>query len=383
MTLYREDTTEIAVAADHIFVMARVFAYERAYAKDKQRYAVKIKTIERAYAADSGVFKKGLSTQERAYAADHSQTQHLAKQWTVDKARARDHFRAGSNDFTIETAIAKDVGRYSHKIKTKETAFARDFNLSRLKLLTIEKAFARDQIKGLSRIDCIEQAVASDSGLQKLKAFARVVERATAQDIDRSEIRGQGFTVESAAARDVVWSKLYAIQYTQDVAFADDIVGVGDTQAQVWTAHMNTWAMSRYAPFNFDGAAVINEQLYFYRQDGVYQYGIEGEVIDAAIQTAPLDFGEALVHPLAYYMEYSLSGADKRLDIGVTTTQSGTSQRYVYTLAKETADMLTNGRVQFGRGLRGRHFAFDIQLHGTAGTLNAQSVDYSPTARRI
>ena len=89
------------------------------------------------------------------------------------------------------------------------------------------------------------------------------------------------------------------------------------------------------------------------------------------------------MHPIAAYMEYELSGVNKSLQVGVSTTQSGTQQTYFYPLANEVANHLTNGRVLFGRGLRGRHFAFVFNISAESGYINDLSIDMTATKRRV
>lgn len=91
----------------------------------------------------------------------------------------------------------------------------------------------------------------------------------------------------------------------------------------------------------------------------------------------------SIVHPLGAYLEYELSGNTRKLEIGVSTTQSGTKQTYYYVLPTEKSDDLTNGRVLFGRGLRGRHFAFEIKISGEQGYINDLNIDLSATKRRV
>ena len=69
--------------------------------------------------------------------------------------------------------------------------------------------------------------------------------------------------------------------------------------------------------------------------------------------------------------------------LAVTTTQSGAAQTYAYPLAVEPAAELTNGRFVLGKGLRGRHFAFELQMQARSGVINDLRVDAAPTKRRV
>lgn len=78
-----------------------------------------------------------------------------------------------------------------------------------------------------------------------------------------------------------------------------------------------------------------------------------------------------------------MTGDDKQMSIAVTTTQSGQPSTYNYVLPNEVADYLTNGRVVFGRGLRGRHFAFGISIVAKSAKINALALEFTQTTRRI
>ena len=68
-----------------------------------------------------------------------------------------------------------------------------------------------------------------------------------------------------------------------------------------------------------------------------------------------------------------MAGEDNQLDISVTTTQSGQPLTYTYMLPNKLANHLTNGRVLFGRGLRGRHFSFGISIAAQSAKINSLS----------
>ena len=70
--------------------------------------------------------------------------------------------------------------------------------------------------------------------------------------------------------------------------------------------------------------------------------------------------------------------------MAVTTTQSGTPVTYDYPLdARPVADALTNARAVFGRGLRGRHFAYTLRLEGQRAYINDWSVLTAASKRSI
>nr|DAY12553.1 MAG TPA: hypothetical protein [Caudoviricetes sp.] len=106
------------------------------------------------------------------------------------------------------------------------------------------------------------------------------------------------------------------------------------------------------------------------------------EYINSKIVTGKVDIGGGiLAHPVGAYMEYELS--DGESEMVVSTTQGGAVQSYSYKLVDGKADELTNGRFIFGRGLRGRHFKFELRLNGVSGHIHDLRIDASATKRRI
>ena len=115
--------------------------------------------------------------------------------------------------------------------------------------------------------------------------------------------------------------------------------------------------------------------------DGLYALDGTNETIDGALVTGTLDLsGGPLVHPLGAYLEYAL--AEGSASMTVTTTQGGAPASYDYALPAEPADALVSGRIDFGKGLRGRHFAFALRLTGRSAEINDLIVAVATTKRR-
>lgn len=222
-----------------------------------------------------------------------------------------------------------------------------------------------------------------DEVSHKLNARSYTVDSITFEDQELSQLVLANHATDSLRFESDTFGHLTAVSRSNDYLVFSDETGKDQASGQAWTANTDTWAMSRYAPYSFDGVTVINEQLYAWNAQGVFRLGPSSELVHGHIQTGKLDFGEVLVHPTAAFLEYQLSGADKQLSIAVTTTQSGEPSSYTYVLPDEDADHLTNGRVFFGRGLRGRHFSFGISLSAQSASINSLSLDFTKTARRI
>ena len=188
---------------------------------------------------------------------------------------------------------------------------------------------------------------------------------------------------ESISPSDITQSKNKAKQWINDLVFTEDAYDKNSQYGYAWTANVDTWAMSRYQDYGFSELVVIDGVLYGIATDGVYRIDAN-EQVRASIVTGKIDLGQGqLIHPLGAYLEYELSGTSKLIEVGVSTTQSGIKQTYFYPLAAEVAGHLTNGRVLFGRGLRGRHFSFELKITGEHGYINDLNIDMSSTKRRV
>lgn len=226
----------------------------------------------------------------------------------------------------------------------------------------------------------------ADAALGRLRARALVA--------DGMALAGKAISTSAAPSlvRDVlhlgslVTTRLHARDLVDDtLALWDELPGTGALSGQAWTAHASGWGMSRYAPFGFSALAVIDGTVHAMAPDGVYALDGEAETITAELRTGKLDVGGGpLAIPQAAYLEYTLSGPGARAAVDVTTTQAGTARTYSYPLnGRPVAGELTNARAPFGRGLRGRHFAYTLRLTGQRAYINDWSTLATPSARRI
>lgn len=188
---------------------------------------------------------------------------------------------------------------------------------------------------------------------------------------------------DSIIIQDGFNDRLHAQQNIDEWLFAEDDIQDNRSTGNAWTANVDNWAMSRYSDFNYSSLVVVNGQLIGLNDQGIFV--LDGqETVQGEISTGAIDLGKGkLVHPLGAYLEYELSGEDKALSVTVGTTQSGTQQQYTYVMPNEAAQNLTNGRVMFGRGLRGRHFSFTVSVKGSHAYLNDFNIDLTKTNRRV
>lgn len=239
--------------------------------------------------------------------------------------------------------------------------------------------------KGVGRFSqqVVDHVGFTERYLQRLFAVQYVVDVLNPIEEFKQVRRAKQWIYENLVIVEQPTGTCYAKQLINELLFLDDDVLGERYRGFAWTANVDTWAMSRYDSYQFHDMLVIDGVLYGINDSGVFRVNADSEV-DAKVVTGQLDIGQGqLVHPVAAYLEYQLSGISKKLEVGVTTTQSGTKQTYYYPLPNEQADYLTNGRVLFGRGLRGRHFSFEFKISGHSGYINDLSIDLTATKRRV
>lgn len=234
-----------------------------------------------------------------------------------------------------------------------------------------------------NRSDIIDDSITiSDDSAGKWIARGVLIDSSVISDEVIDSITQNAVIIDSIAISDEVIDKLDARVLIIDSAVIEDtVVNIGGHQGQAWTANVDSWAMSRYNPYNYNRLVVINDVLYGEADDGIYRLDQEVSPVVAIVKTGKMDLGNGqLTHPATAYLEYELEGS---ASMTVHSTQKGVEQQYIYMLPSEVAGKLTNGRFIFGRGLRGRHFAFELIMIGTHGHINDLSIEHMPTSRRV
>lgn len=227
-----------------------------------------------------------------------------------------------------------------------------------------------------------DNAVASDSSAGRWVSRGTLIDSTTISDEVLDSITQNAVIMDSVAIADQVIDVLHARMLIVDGAVIEDTtLNSGGLQGQAWTANVDSWAMSRYNPYNYNRLVVINNVLYGEADDGIYRLDQEVYPVVASLKTGKMDLGKGqLTHPAYAYLEYELDGG---ASMTVHSTQKGIEQQYTYLLPSEVANELTNGRFIFGRGLRGRHFAFELIMIGTHGHINDLTIEHLPTSRRV
>ncbi|WP_168377785.1 hypothetical protein [Acinetobacter cumulans] len=331
-----------------------------------------------------------------------------AKYFTLEQLQINDSLETQLTAFNLisEKSKASD-GVSSRKIVKEvieEGVLAQDASIENLLSLIAEAIQVTDLDLSRSRIkrDLTDKLKVSDSSPIKLHDIVadslfindQVKAVLTFKDLiaDQLEIIDQAFDVphsnqwieDQVTIGDASSGFKIAKGQVNDTVFIDDEPLDNVQTAISWSSGTDGWNMSCYSDFNYEQLAVINGELYGVTETGIECLRYGQREVAAKIETAKLDLGAGnLVHPLEMFLEYSLSGENKSLTVDVGTTQTGSYAQYSYSLAKENSDELTNGRVLFGRGLRGRHFNFTLNLVGHAGYINDIDVNIAKTKRRI
>ncbi|MHA3112882.1 hypothetical protein [Acinetobacter sp. ANC 4193] len=324
---------------------------------------------------------------ERCVAADRVTQVVNRSQLAVDKCSVKDVItdHLSRSDVIADHLTATDTVTDQIRTMTVDRVHASDHDRSfkQANVLVKEKARVTDRSMRVYADTVTDVLRVSDTVNARVRVTEAIREHVVISDKLQSSITFSQHITEKLIIRDVAKGSLTAKQYVQDHIFIDDRVLNQPTAGYAWTANVDTWAMSRYDGYNYQDLAVIDGVLYGLGEDGVYRLDADTPV-QGKLVTGKIDLGRGqLVHPVAAYLEYELSGSSKQLQVGVGTTQSGAKQTYFYQLPTETADFLTNGRVLFGRGLRGRHFSFEINISGEHGYINDLNIDLAATKRRV
>lgn len=386
MSSYRDDTQETAVASDATWLNIAALAEDSARAVASLLFALAVTHGDQAMASDEVIDRAHHVVQEVAVASDSSSGHLQAAVLVAEQARVSERLSERLRVLQADSATAGDTVLDRARAVISERATASDTLIGqrRAQVLITESARASDFTGQFASALVSDAATASDWTGGRQRAVDLLTDTAMLGDeLLDAHRAAAAVLVEVARADALVVDRLLARELVQELAVGEDAVPSERSMGQAWTANADTWAMSRYAPFAFDGLAVIDGKLYAMAADGIYALGQGAEVIEGRLTTGKLDLGKgALVHPTAAYLEYQLADTGSA-SMDVTTTQSGAEQTYSYPLEAEPAAELTNGRFKFGRGLRGRHFSFVLRLSGRHAHINDLRLESAPTNRRV
>lgn len=366
------------------------FIHDQIIVSDNLKTRLRAKSLvhDEISSASTSTDKQRSISIERLLIAENLNTKKYSLSKLNEALKIKENFKTIAR---FKDSIADNLDILDVSLKSKLRAFTKEnvifqenYRLKKLSRSVITETLKAQGSCVARYSDFIEDHVTySEQYTQRIKAKQRVIDTINVNELLKQQRKSQQRINETLMVVDVNQGKNIAKQLINDLVFIEDDYSKEKQYGYAWTANVDTWAMSRYQDYGFSELAVINGVLYGVAEDGVYQLDAK-ELIEAKLVTGQLDLGQGqLVHPLGAYFEYELSGNTRKLEIGVSTTQSGTKQTYYYLLPTEKADYLTNGRVLFGRGLRGRHFAFEIKISGEHGYINDLTIDISATKRRV
>lgn len=386
MAIYRDDALDSLYFSDSTWAWMKAIAEDQVVFSDSNLARIKAHLEDSFSLADEVTQTGAISTAEDGFhLSDQITGQRIVRSLVADQVKLFDaayRFTAENiedqftlDDFTRSTTLVLSTDSIHFVESVSVQRYARILSNDQFKLTDLANTVASEQV--------IDGILLGDFTQDKLRTQSYLIDSISFGDQDLSSVQLHSHAIDTLQLSDDTQSKLTGRTDSNDYLSLYDELKDSKVYGQAWTANTDTWAMSRYMPFAFDGLTVINDKLYGWNEKGVFLMDKPDHLIHGLIQTGKLDFGDSLVHPTAAYLEYEMSGQDKQLSIAVATTQSGKPATYTYMLPNEEADHLTNGRVLFGRGLRGRHFSFAISIAATAAKINALSMDFTKTTRRI
>ncbi len=387
MSDYRDDSNDTAVISDTTWLGLSAVSEGTARISETVLYGLLVLHTDTAAVSDEAIDRPAHLLVDQATISDAASDRLRARVLVVDTATAADRVTGTLRVLHVDDALVSDGVLDRVRGLTVDGATVADeaFGTRHAYTLVLDAARISDSTGQAASVLVEDAATVSDQATGALHGRVLLVDGVSlADEVVDAHQAVQALLVDGASIAALVLDHLAARDLVSDAVVIEDITVGGDQDGgQAWTANVDSWAMSRYAPYTFRSLAVIDGRLYGIAEDGVYALDGDSQPVAGRIATGKLDIGQgALVHPHSAYLEYALD-ADGTVAMDVTTTQSGSAATYSYPLESEPADELTNGRFKFGRGLRGRHFTFTLRLTGRHGYINDLSVESAPTNRRV
>lgn len=384
MSSYRDDYHDITAIADAVQSTIKVRLDD--YVSIDQSSPVGVVSVlllDQLATSDSALDQLIVQSFDSVGAGDSTQGQLLAMQIIENHLSALDSATFGLSTFLVDSISASDSEFFSllsflqdslsvsdaHQGVRLARAYIQDDSLTASDGVTrISKEFAQDTISP------------QDQSTSVAATSAQLSDAAAVSEAWQFFGKARSFLSDTSLLDSTAQGHALAVQSTSDDAMLTSDVSDG-FGGQTWTAASGLWAISRHYPSRFESLSVIDGNLYGFNEDGVYRLGTS-QPVTGVIKTAKIDLsGGVLVHPLTAFLEYQLDGS---AEMHVSSTQNGaTVETYTYQLPQESSDTLTNGRFVFGKGLRGRHFGFELRLSGSGGYVNDLVIQFVPTGRRV
>ena len=385
MSSYRDDVNETLWLADTFVSKLHSQAESTLRLSDEHLYGLAERVSETSMALGDQVYDRVKVARTDAVALGDEVLGHATmRNVLADGVRLADAIFFKAKALQVESFTLSDLATAAVGAAVREPVLFGDQVLGRRTVRQlVEDGFSlTDTPRRLARDTVVEALALGESEQGRLRARDVLTEALAMVATLETSTTTDGTVVERFRLYDEASGTLRARNLvTDELVLWDEVLQTGD-YGQAWTASTDSWAMSRFAPFTFTSLAMIDGVAYGCNGQGVFALDGDAEAMTAELRTGALDMtGGVLCHPLEAHVEYELRGAAQ---FCVTTTQSGIPMTYAYPLnGRPTAGALTNARADFGRGLRGRHFAYTLRLTGQRAYINDWSVLIAPTKRSI
>jgi hypothetical protein len=384
MSNYRDDSTDLAVASDSTWLGLSAITESAARIAAVLLVAIGVLHTDGAAAAEEAVDRRIYTIEDVAQATDEAPGRMRAAVLLADSARVTDGLsgvRALLHDDSAQAVeqVSHTIGAVLEDGASAAEAI-QDARTSRV--ITEDTVRVSDDAVYRVRESAADTATADDHAQDRLAGRSLTSDAAMIADSVEDD-RGAAaiLAIDGARGSSMVFDRLRAADLVADLALVDALV-MGEAGAgQAWTADVDGWPMTRYAPFAFEQLTVIDGVAYGVTEAGVFALDGGAGEIEAIITTGKLDIGRGvLAHPIALYAQGELDGT---AEVAVTTTQRGTIEQYDYPLQMRPGPEMTAGRAVFGRGLRGVRFAFELRMAGERALFNDLRIEAMPTQRRM
>lgn len=384
MSNYRDDVHDLVTIRDSTFSRMQFVLDDRARIRDTAMAGVGQLVQDAARVNDQVIERTRITLHDHAIVAVavsdllHARSVVQERVRVVDQALGRQ--RIVHND---ALQVSDELAGRVRTVLTDALQIADTVHdARRVVQLVQDRVRIGDHLLALRR-DLVEDRLhAADEASTRLRLRQVVADSLLAQDHATGRLRGATVAHDRLKLGDFAHGVLFARDTVRDGAVIEDAAMQAADFGQAWTAELGVWAMSRYAPFTFTGVVSINGVAYLSGPSGVFALDGDTEAMTATLQTAPLDMSpDVLMRPIEAHIEYELDGTAQ---MEVLQTQNGQqAQPFTYDLPARPADYLTNARFRFGRGLRGRHYAYALRLTGTSAYINDWKVLAEPSKRSL
>lgn len=387
MPTYRDDTMEVLVVSDQPSAFFVGVTSDSLNAGDGAANTFLETVTDGASVSSLTAYTPIVaSTTGSARAGDAHRTRADISAVAVDRAGAQDLAFAKFKAQAVGLANTSDSQRGIHLVIT--VGVARATQALQSHFAGVSKRTDRLKVKDRSiqygRERVTDTLHPADTTRSKATYRAHTIVSLAVSASTTSALTARTFTRDKAHAGDMARGTLESSSFTSDLLQVYDTVQPWlDVLGKAVSANTVNWATSTYSAFGYDKLFVKAGVLHASGPAGIFVARSGDELVKARLTTRLADMaGDSLTlsHPTHAYLEYAKEGT---LQVAVVQRQKGVLQEWAYALPQEVADELTNGRVSFGRGLRGRHYQFRLVFEGTHCRIDDFNIYTAATRRRI